>query len=792
MIRACLLAIFSHWLRNPLQLFALVAGLAIATALWSGVQAINSEARASYDAAAGMLSDGQFDQLVSKQGNSIPQDLYVRLRRAGWLVSPVIEGQLADVELIGFDSLTAPRGLGFLSINDMDANLRIEDATYLIANKEVARLLRDEVKVHIDPTIAPGTAVGDVGVVQRLLSRNDLSRLLILPEQPLGQPKLASVAPELRVQSSRQTNDMTQLTKSFHLNLTAFGLLSFVVGLFIVYSTIGLAFEQRRGMIRTMRSLGVPLRLLTGVMVMEMLVLTVIGAGVGIVLGYLIAALLLPGVAATLSGLYGAQISGTLELRPEWWLSGFLICLLGSSTAFTSRIWQIWKMPLLASVRPRAWAMASAASIQMLGFLAIILLSAAMVLGIWGSGLVNAFSVVACLLIGSALALPVLVSIALSAMQKRSISPVWNWFWADTRHQLPGLSLALMALLLAVSANIGVSTMVSSFRLTFTGFLDQRLAPELFIEVDNADKSAQLEAYLVKKNIEVLPLLAASRQIAGQPARLFGIRVSPTYRDNWVFLSATSDVWDRVELGIAVVINEQLARRAELWVGDTVDVTPDFSMPVAGVVGDYGNPKGQLIVSEAVLRELQPDIYPSQFGVRSDDVPSLRKQIILDLGLSSKTMIDQAVIKAMSMEVFDRTFTVTRALNVLTLGVAGFALLMSLLTLADLRIPQLAPVWALGLTRRQLGGLELLRALAMSSLVFACALPLGLALAWVLLCLVNVEAFGWRLPMYIFPSEYMKLGAYAIFAALLAAAWPSLKLMRTPPSILLKVFSNER
>jgi putative ABC transport system permease protein len=108
-------------------------------------------------------------------------------------------------------------------------------------------------------------------------------------------------------------------------------------------------------------------------------------------------------------------------------------------------------------------------------------------------------------------------------MQKRSISPVWNWFWADTRHQLPGLSLALMALLLAVSANIGVSTMVSSFRLTFTGFLDQRLAPELFIEVDNADKSAQLEAYLVKKNIEVLPLLAASRQIAGQPARLFGI-----------------------------------------------------------------------------------------------------------------------------------------------------------------------------------------------------------------------------------------------------------------------------
>ena len=46
----------------------------------------------------------------------------------------------------------------------------------------------------------------------------------------------------------------------------------------------------------------------------------------------------------------------------------------------------------------------------------------------------------------------------------------------------------------------------------------------------------------------------------------------------------------------------------------------------------------------------------------------------------------------------------------LTLAVAGFAILMSLLTLAALRLPQLAPVWALGLTRRRLAALEMLRA----------------------------------------------------------------------------------
>ncbi len=792
MTRVCLGAVLSHWRHNPLQLFTLIAGLAIATALWSGVQAINSEARASYDSAAAILNDGQYDLLLPKQGNSIPQELYVDLRRSGWLVSPIIEGSLENIKLIGIDALTAPSGLGFFSIDNLTTILRPKAAPVLIANAETARLLRGRVKVQIDSTIAPGMAVGDIGVVQTLLSRNDLSRLLILPFQPMGQPKLESLAPELNLQPSGQAADMTQLTKSFHLNLTAFGLLSFAVGLFIVYSTIGLAFERRRALTRTLRSLGVPLRLLIKILIVEMLSLTLLGACSGIIFGYLIAGLLLPDVAATLRGLYGASIADTLELRIEWWLSGFLICFLGSSAAFTGRIWHIWRMPILESVKPRAWAVASRSSIRQLSFLAFILLGTALVLGIWGSGLSIAFAVLACLLIGAALALPMLVLLALNFTHGRSGETIQNWFWADMRHQFPGLSLALMALLLAVAANIGVSTMVSSFRLTFNNFLDQRLAPELFIEVDNADQSAELEAYLIERNVEVLPLLSMSRQIAGQPVRLFGVRVSRTYRESWTFLNAKADAWDRVEGGVAVVINEQLAHRSELKVGDLVEISADLSLAIAAVVGDYGNPKGQVIVSEEVIKNLQPDIYATQFGVRSDSPSSLRKQIIEGLGISSKNIIDQASIKAISMEVFERTFTVTRALNVLTLGVAGFSLLMSLLTLSDLRIPQLAPMWALGLTRRQLGWMELLRALALSFLVYLCALPVGLSLAWVLLSIVNVEAFGWKLPMYLFPLEYVKLGGYAFVAALLAASWPALKLMRTPPSILLKVFAHDR
>jgi putative ABC transport system permease protein len=117
---------------------------------------------------------------------------------------------------------------------------------------------------------------------------------------------------------------------------------------------------------------------------------------------------------------------------------------------------------------------------------------------------------------------------------------------------------------------------------------------------------------------------------------------------------------------------------------------------------------------------------------------------------------------------------------------------MSMLTLAAIRLPQLAPVWALGLRRRTLGQLELLRALGLSALTALAALPLGLALAWVLLAVVNVEAFGWRLPMFLFPWDWLRLLALALLAAALAALWPALRLARLPPSVLLKVFSDER
>ena len=795
MIKPILAALIGHWRRNPLQLFTLLGGLALATALWSGVQAINAEARASYDAAAATLGEGQFDRLVARDGGTITQAQYIALRRAGWRVSPVIEGRIDDIRLIGLEPLTAPGALLSLDrfAGDEAAGFMTGQDQFL-AHPDAAATLRAYGKVTIDPSLAAGTALADIGTAQSVLQRAGALDLLIVdPVQPLVQPPLAQVAPALTLQKAQGGSDVARLTDSFHLNLTAFGLLSFAVGIFIVHGAIGLAFEQRRGMMRTLRALGTPLRLLIAVICIELLTLALIAGAIGVALGYLIAALLLPDVAATLRGLYGAQVGGGLQLRPIWWATGMGVAVGGTALAGAGALFKLSRMPLLAAGQARALAVAAGRGAQLQAWAALALLGLAGILAFTAKGIIAGFALLAALLIGAALALPIILRVVLRFAEGRASGVVAGWFWADTRQQLPGLSLALMALLLAMAANVGVTTMVSSFRLTFLAFLDQRLVAEVYVDAETAGDAAALIAFATPRSDAILPVQSAQITVAGQPVEIYGNRDHSTYDDNWRLLQTADRPWAQVAQGTGIVINEQLARRAELSIGDVIAVGAR-RFDVVGVYGDYGNPIGQAVINEAPFGALFPDARPVRFGLRmaAADVPDFTRDLVATTPIRDAQVINQAGIKAYSLGIFDRTFTVTTALNILTLSVAGFAILMSLLTLAAMRVPQLAPAWAMGMTRRKLGLLELLRALMLAVLTAVIALPLGLALAWVLLAVVNVAAFGWRLPMYLFPLDYLRMGLFALIAAALAAIWPALRLARTPPSALLKVFSNER
>lgn len=792
-----LAALLSHWRRHPLQLAMLVIGLALATALWSGVQAINAEAKAAYARAAGVLGQDRLDRLVPVEGALTPTD-YAALRQAGWPVSPVLEGRTAGgLRVLGVEPLTLPQaaampGLPGLAEGDFTGFLRgdlILIAPETLARPAVAADLAGLAALPA-PDLPPMTLMADIGLAERLLDRQgEITALLIDPARPLPGP----IPAELDLRKAAPDDGLARLTDSFHLNLTAFGVLAFAVGLFIVHSAIGLAFEQRRPMLRTLRAIGVSSRGLGGLILLELTALALIAGTIGIALGYLLAAALLPDVAATLGGLYGAAVPGALELRPGWVGAGMAMAVLGTLAAAAGGIWQAFRLPPLATAQASAHAGSAARMRRAQALAGLALLAVAgLALGT-GQGLWAGFAGLAGLLLGAALLLPAVLAAITRLGAGRAKGALTEWFWADTRHQLPGLSLALMALLLALAANVGVGTMVASFRTTFTGWLDQRLASELYLTAETPDQAAEIRAWLEPRVEAILPIVEAGTPLLGQPGDVYGVADHATYRDHWPLLIAAPDVWDLVARGEGVLVNEQLYRRAGLALGDALDL-PGGTVPVAGVYSDYGNPLPQAIIGLSAFEARFPQIETRRFALRlpPDQVEDLSAALRAEFGLGETALVDQAGIKAFSLQVFERTFAVTAALNTLTLGVAVIAMLASLLTLADQRLAQLAPVWALGLTQGRLARLDLGRTLVLALLTAVLALPLGLALAWVLLAVVNVEAFGWRLPMRVFPADWLRLFAAAVLAAALAGLFPALRLLRRQPADLLRVFAHER
>ena len=249
----------------------------------------------------------------------------------------VLEGTVrignSSFHLIGIEPLTLPRQTQLGRIRDAGS---IDDFLKSPSQTIVSPQTLLELSValgatpvtdtgHALPPIKPLTdtpprlLIVDVGVAQILLGEPErLSRLIVGANSGIDAAPLATVTgDQLRLVEPEDEGDLARLTDSFHLNLTAFGLLAFLVGLFIVHASFGLAFEQRLPMVGTMRAVGISARALITVMLIELLMFALIAGTIGMIGGYLIAAALLPDMAAS-SGrsLWGAGV-GAADARSE-------------------------------------------------------------------------------------------------------------------------------------------------------------------------------------------------------------------------------------------------------------------------------------------------------------------------------------------------------------------------------------------------------------------------------------------------------------------------------------------
>jgi putative ABC transport system permease protein len=816
-------ALLSHWRRHPVQFFSVLTGLWLATSLLTGVQALNSQARESYAKASQLIGGEPQKVLVSPNGANFSQDAFVSLRRAGWPVSPALRGRITlkdlpdqRLTLLGIEPVSLPVNTA-LAGQSLDTAQIVDfftppGSTWISPQTLQALGLQEGQQpmseggqvlppLHAKTDMAPGLLLVDIGFAQQLLNQpGQISRLILPMDFAENAPALPDeLKGELVIRKSGEDNDLGRLTESFHLNLDALGFLSFVVGLFIVHAAIGLALEQRRGLLRNLRACGVSARKLITSLVIELGVLALLGGIAGVISGYWLASVLLPDVAASLRGLYGAEVAGHLNLSIWWWLSGLGVALFGAFLAGASSLLRAARLPLLALANAQAWHETHARWLKRQGWIAGISAVIALLAALFGNSLTLGFVLMASLLLAAALGLPVLLNVLLNALLGRSRTVLGQWFLADCRQQLPALSLALMALLLAMAANIGAGSMTSGFRQTFTHWLEQRLSAELYINPQNSAQAAPLQKWLSEQPLTsaVLPNYQISLQLKGWPAELFGVIDHPHYRQHWPLLeSASGDPWAALAREETLMLSEQLARRLKVSIGDEVKLpAPDGEWPlrVVGIYADYGNPKGHILVNADHLLKHWPTLTPNRFNLRIDPraIPQLLRVLHNKFTIDDNRIVDQIQLKAWSRQVFERTFAATAALNSLTLMVAGVALFISLLTQSQSRLGQLAPLWALGVTRRQLMLLNLAQTWLLAVLTLVLAIPLGLLLAWCLDAVINVQAFGWRLPLQVFPMQLLRLMLLAMLATLLASAWPLYRLYRTRPADLLRTFANE-
>ncbi|MDG2475198.1 MAG: ABC transporter permease [Paracoccaceae bacterium] len=798
------LAVIKHWQIKPLQLFLMLLGLTTATALWNSVHLINGEAKKAYADAKIISSFSENKMLISKNEKDFDDKFFGELRKNGWPITPRIEGEIKDnkngvgdiIRIIGIDPLSASNEtITKIFQTDLSSDNFLRGYRVILAGPETAKKLSKLTKfksVQVSNNLPEGYDLTDISVAQNILKkRKKLSSLHIVGQMPENLNAINSRG--LKIHLNENNIDLDSLTKSFHLNLTAFGFLSYLVGLFIVYSTISLAFEQRKAILRALRSLGISSTTITGLMLFEILVISFVSGVLGVILSYFLASALLPDVAITLNGLFGAKLKNSLSMNIMFWSSSIGISTIGAVCASAPALWKTSSLNPIESARKIAWYEKTKTNLKYQIVIVLVLLGLIIYLFKFGTGIFNAFLLLGAILISATLILPIFLWFTLSLILKYKFkSPLMRWFFSDSKQQINSLSVSLMALLIALAINVGVGGMVESFRKTFNGWLDQRLVSELYIRTSDINASQTLKTVLDGEVDAILPIVRVSQNISGLPANIYGFEPHQTYEDHWPLIKKRVNAWKEINQNSGLIINEQLSRRLKLGVSDIIEfesrIGKSIRLEILGIYSDYGNPKGQIMLPFELFNKHFPDEPQLRIAIRVSKNSVVRIENILNKKLAPDKIeiTNQVDIKNLSTKIFEKTFEITTTLSILTLGIAGMALFTSITTLGENRNSQLAPLWSIGTERKTLALFEILRSLSLSTLTFIFAVPVGLLVVFILTNYVNLEAFGWKLPIFYFPMQWITLCVVTIFVTLFSTCLYSIKLATASPAELLK------
>ncbi|USD53161.1 ABC transporter permease [Vibrio sp. SCSIO 43153] len=804
----------AHYRQAPLQAAAILIGIVLAVTLFVAVQAINLNAKRSYAESTEQLSAQAQNLIIPPAGqNYLPESLYFTLRQNGLSATlPVIEGRVRDEQgrrwSVQGSELIAAISSRYRYSSDRQQNVSLFDSALplpeLLVGKpivmmsqsqhqnlgEVETLTLDDIPTQMvvlpDEWQLGSRMLMDIGFAQQLLNKQgQLSYIAVFhTRDKLGRDKQAKwqnlIGEQGQWVTNNQSTDLGSLTDSFHLNLTAMSLLAFLVGLFIAYNGVKYSLLKRNRLLVQIQQAGIAPRIVFTALLIELTILVTIGASVGFVLGMQLSHWLHPTVALTLEQLYGATLlPGTWQW--QWWMQALLLTLAATLLACWQHFKQRVRQPLSSH---GGFYQAPETSNENQLFLIGTALTAIALAGLWLSEH-HRFTMVwlGVLVVSIPLYLPKTLSVLANWCEKRTTSGLMQYLFAELRELISPLSLAMMALLLAVTANMGMNTLVGSFESTLKQWLEQRLHADIYVspaqgEIANVERALQqfdkvetvYKQYYVNDNLQGLPIL-------------LGTKDKHTLEQTMVFKSHLENFWQRFYQGELVAISEPTAVKLGLSLGSelNLDAIPSKTLLVGAIFHDYGSPNGEVLLAPKLWRESGFTDLPTSLGIKvSGDPQIVYDQLREQLNLHPSQLYDQAQIKSIALDIFSQTFAITRALNGVTLMVAVIGLFSACFMLLDARKAAIARLYALGVSRRKLMTMVVGQIVALVSFTLVIALPLGAMVGYVLTDIVTLRAFGWSLNYLWNWSDALSIAAITILVAVIATLIPLWRLVSKP------------
>jgi putative ABC transport system permease protein len=657
-----------------------------------------------------------------------------------------------------------------------------------------------------------GLAIVDISTAQELFNmagrlshidliadeRTEVGRALLDRIRAVLPPGAAIVKPSARSQS------VESLTDAFRLNLTALSLLALVVGMFLIYNTITFSVVQRRPIIGTLRCLGVTQAEVFRQVLLETLLLGAIGGVLGIGLGILLGRGAVGLVSQTINDLYYTVNVRSVDVDPWTLAKGFGLGLAASLLAALAPAYEATSIPPITALRRSAgeqrvrWLLprVALAGLVMLAIgAAMLLLSRALVVNLGGIFFV---------LIGLALASPMATIGLMGALQPlldRLAGLVGRLSARGVVNAISRTAIAIASLMVAVSVIIGLQSMINSFRTTVESWLDASLTADVYIAppATGINASNATIAPSVVADFEALPDVSdvtlfrrvsvdfRTADAEYRPASLLAIR-SNRERSARTFvwtLRPADGLWASMAGQDEVQVSEPFANK--------YGITPqnnrlllrtdqgERAFRVVAVYYDYASDAGVIVMRHETYRRYWEDAQISSLALyvnpaRVSDLGAFVDQLRRRFAGRDLVISANRELRADALAIFERTFTITGALNLLATVVAFIGVLSALMALQIERTRELGILRANGMTLRQLWHMTLLETGLMGGTAGLLAMPTGFLLALILVYIINLRSFGWTIRLDLQWETFAQAMGVAVISALLAAIYPMLRL----------------